>query len=421
MTGPAAGLRQWLAQVWADVRASTDTGVLAVARFLGLLYGPIDGQARIDEALRKALRYGLPGHVGWRHALGGITYLLFIVLIVTGVLLSFYYRPSAQEAYPSIQFIVSHAPFGWLVRDLHVWSASLIVVAALAHMGRVFFDAAYKPPRETNWLVGLLLLFLVLAFGSTGYLLPWDQWAYWTVTEVLDALAGLPLIGGPLVALLRGDAIVSGATLSRFFALHVIVLPWLALVLLGYHFTLVRKHGIAPPKSAEEATRPPVPFFPRHLLRSFAVAVVALGLAISTASLFPRPVGHAANPYEPPGELVSTWAPVDVSLGLIRFFGAWGFALFTLLGLSLAFLPLFDRTPERRLRRRPAVAALGLTFFAGFVAFWLVGHQVRSVAPSARPAAERGGPAEPGVTLPPAGTTPIRPAEPPARPRGRSP
>ena len=418
MTRPLAWLRQWLVQVWADLRASTDTGVLAVARFIGLLYGPIDGQARIDEALRKALRYRLPGHVGWRHAFGGVTYLLFIVLIVTGVLLSFYYRPSAQEAYPSIQFIVSQAPFGWLVRDLHVWSASLIVVAALAHMGRVFFDAAYKPPRETNWLVGLFLLFLILAFGSTGYLLPWDQWAYWTVTEVLDALAGLPLIGGPVVAVLRGDAIVSGATLSRFFALHVIVLPWVALVLLGYHFTLVRKHGIAPPKNPDEASRPPVPFFPHHLLRSFSVSVVALGLAISVAALFPRPVGHAANPYEPPSELVSTWAPVDVSLGLIRYLGAWGFALFTLLGLSLAFLPLFDRSPERRLRRRPAVAALGLTFFAGFVAFWLIGHQVRSVAPGPRPEPERVEPAEPGITLPPAGTTPIRPAEPPTRPPG---
>jgi quinol-cytochrome oxidoreductase complex cytochrome b subunit len=421
MTRPLAWLKEWLAQVWTDLRASTDTGVLAVARYFGLLYGPIDGQARIDEALRKALRYRLAGHVTWRHALGGVTYLLFLVLIVTGVLLSFYYRPSAQEAYPSIQFIVSQVPFGWLIRDLHVWSASLIVVAALAHMGRVFFDAAYKPPRETNWLVGLLLLFLVLAFGSTGYLLPWDQWAYWTVTEVLDALAGLPLIGGPVVAVLRGDAIVSGATLSRFFALHVIVLPWVALVLLGYHFTLVRKHGIAPPKNEHEAARPAVSFFPHHLLRSFAVSVVVLGLAVSVAALFPRAVGDPANPYEPAGELVSTWAPVDVSLGLIRYLGAWGFALFTLLGLSLAFIPLFDRSPERSLRRRPVVAALGLTFFVGFVALWLVGHQVRSVAPSAKPAAEQGAPVEPGITLPPAGTTPVRPAEPATQPRDGSP
>jgi len=412
---------QWAAQFWADLKTSTDAGVLSVARFLGLLYGPIDARLPITEAFRKALGYRLAPHVTWRHALGGIAYLLFILLVLTGVLLSIHYRPSVQEAYPSIQHIVSEVTLGWMMRDLHVWAANLVVLAVLAHMARVFFDAAYKPPRETNWLVGLLLLFLVLAFGSTGYLLPWDQWAYWTVTEVLDTLAGLPLIGGPLVALLRGDAIVSGATLSRFFALHVIVLPWVALVLLGYHFALVRKHGVAPPKNADEAARPAVPFFPHHLLRSFRVAVLALGLAISVAALFPRPVGHTANPYQPPSELVSTWAPVDVSLALIRYLGAWGFALFTLLGLSLAFLPLFDRSPERRLRRRPVVAALGLTFFVGFVAAWLVGHQVRSVAPSARPEVEQSGPTEPGVTLPPAGTTPIRPAEPATRPRGGSP
>ncbi len=423
MTRPLVWLKQWVSQVWTDLRASTDTGVLAVARFLGLLYGPIDGQARIDEALRKALRYRLPGHVSWRHAFGGIAYLLFIVLIVTGVLLSFYYRPSAQEAYPSIQFIVSQVPAGWLIRDLHVWSASLIVIAALAHMGRVFFDAAYKPPRETNWLVGLMLLFLILAFGSTGYLLPWDQWAYWTVTEVLDALARLPLVGTPVVQLLRGDAIISGATLSRFFALHVIVLPWVALVLLGYHFTLVRKHGVAPPKSDDEAKKPPIPFFPRHLLRSFSVAALVLAVALSAAALFPRPVGHAANPYEPPEALVSTWVPVDVSLALIRYLGAWGFALFTLLGLSLAFLPLFDRGPERQLRRRPVVAALGLTFFVGFLAAWLVGHQVRSVAPRARPAGEVLERAETpvGPALPEVGPTPQRPAEPPTRAPGRTP
>ena len=108
---------------------------------------------------------------------------------------------------------------GWLVRDLHVWSANLIVIALLAHMARVFFAGAYKPPRETNWLVGLLLLFVVLGFGATGYLLPWDQWAYWTVTEVLDTASRVPVLSLG-VDLLRGDVIVSGATLGRFFAWH---------------------------------------------------------------------------------------------------------------------------------------------------------------------------------------------------------
>lgn len=420
----AGAVARWLAHFGADLRASLDTGVLAVARFVGLLYGPIDPQARIDEALRKALRYRLPGHVTWRHALGGISYLLFMVLVATGVLLSFYYRPSVQEAYASIQFIVSRIPFGWLVRDLHVWAASLVVLAVLAHMARVFFDAAYKPPRETNWIVGLLLMFLVLAFGATGYLLPWDQWAYWTVSEVLDAIGRLPVLGGPLVGLLRGDAMVSGATLSRFFALHVIVLPWLALALLGYHFTLVRQHGVAPPKDPAAAARPPIPFFPHHLLRSFRVAVLVLAAAVSAAALFPRAIGHPANPYEPPTELVSTWVPVDVSLALIRYAGGWGFALFTLLGLSLAFLPLFDRSPERTLRRRPVVAALGLAFFLGFGVLWAVGHQVRSVVPRAVPAREMreeaSPPPSPGLPLPERGPTPPRPAEPSSRGPERS-
>ncbi|MBI4501581.1 MAG: cytochrome bc complex cytochrome b subunit [Gemmatimonadetes bacterium] len=416
-------IARWLSQFWNDLKASTDTGVLAVARFVGLLYGPIDGQLRIDEALRKALRYRLPGHVSWRHALGGITYLLFIVLIVTGVLLSFYYRPSAQEAYPSIRFIVSQVSLGWLMRDLHVWAASLIVIAVLAHMARVFVDAAYKPPRETNWLVGLLLLFLVLAFGASGYLLPWDQWSYWTVTQVLDTLSRLPLLGPIVVGVLRGDSIVSGATLSRFFAIHVIILPWVALALLGFHFTLVRKHGIAPPKHEVAGTAPSVPFFPHHLLRSLRVALVVLAIVISAAALFPRPVAHVANPYEPPDQLVSTWVPVDVSLALIRYLGPWGLALFTLLGVALALIPLFDRRPERDLRHRPLVAALGLVFLLGFAGAWLVGRQVRSVLPSARsgePALEAGSvPAEPGVVLPDLGPTPPRPADPaPAALRG---
>jgi quinol-cytochrome oxidoreductase complex cytochrome b subunit len=357
-----------------------------MARFVGLLYGPIDRQLRIDLALKRALSYRLPPHVGWRHALGGVTYLLLIVLIVTGVLLSLYYRPSAQEAYPSIQHVVSEVSFGWLVRDLHVWSASLIVIAALAHMGRVLFEAAYKPPRETNWVVGLLLLLVVLAFGATGYLLPWDQWAYWTVSEVLETMAALPVVGGLLAGALTGDVVVSGATLSRYFALHVIVLPWFVFALLILHYTLLRQHGVAP------ATSPPpegrvegIPFFPHHLLRSFMVAVIVLAVAISLAALFPRPIGEPANPYEPPGELVSTWVVVDVSLALIRYLGPWGLALFTVLGVSLALLPLFDRGPERRLRRRPVVAALGVVFFVGFIVAWIVGSQLRSESPTVRP------------------------------------
>jgi quinol-cytochrome oxidoreductase complex cytochrome b subunit len=379
--------REALGRFGASLRHSTDAGLLGVARFFGVLYGPIDTSLPIDEALRKAWGTRLPAHAGWRQALGGITYLLFMVLVVTGVLLAVYYRPSAQEAFPSIQHIVSGVTLGWLVRDLHAWSASLIVLAMLAHMAQVFFDAGYKPPRETTWLVGIVLLFIVLAFGATGYLLPWDQSAYWTVTEALTTLERVPLLGGLLVGVFRADPIVSGATLSRFFAGHVIVLPWLALALLGFHFAMVRRHGIAPPLRPAGEPREGRRFFPDHLLRSSMIGVLTLAVVFTVAILFPRPVGVPARAGEVPAELISSWIVVDVSRALAFYLGGWGFALFTLLGVTLALLPLFDRGPERDIRRRPVAAGLGLLFFLGFLGLWAAGRTLRTIPPDEAAAA----------------------------------
>jgi quinol-cytochrome oxidoreductase complex cytochrome b subunit len=375
------------------VKASVDPGLLAGARFLGLLYGRIDRRLPIDQALRTSLRRRLPAHAGWRHALGGIAHLLFLVLVVTGVLLCVYYRPSGEEAYASIQFLVSEVRLGWLIRDLHVWSANLIVIAVLAHMARVWIDGAYKPPRETSWFVGLVLLFVVLAFGATGYLLPWDQSAYWTVAEALGILERAPLLGKPVADLLRGDESVSGATVSRFFVIHAIVLPWVAFALLSFHFSVVRKHGPAPPPGNPKAQGEGEPFFPNHLLRSFMVSVLVLAMALTMAIWFPRPVGSPATPFQVPESLLSTWVVVDVARALLRYLGPWGLALFTIVGLALALVPLFDRQPERSLRQRPATAVLGILFFVGFVVAWLAGRQLEgpaSSAPSSEPAPAAG-------------------------------
>ena len=302
MTG---GMRGWWGRFRDDLKASTDASLLGLLRFLGLLYGPIDTSLPIDQAFRKALRNRVSRMPAGGRRSAGITYLLFLILVVTGVLLSFYYRPSAEEAYQSMQHIVSGVRFGWLMRDLHVWGANLVVLAALAHMARVFFGSAYKPPRETNWLLGVLLLFMIFAFGATGYLLPWDQGAYWTASNGLGMVSRIPLLGGSAAEILRGDPIVSGATLSRFFALHVIVLPWIALGLLVLHFTLVRKHGVAPPPGAAPdlpgAIREGPPFYPHIALRSMTAGVLVVAIIITCAVLFPRETGAPANPCGTPG------------------------------------------------------------------------------------------------------------------------
>ena len=301
------------------------------------------------------------------------------------------------------QHIVSEVTLGWLIRDLHVWSANLVVVAMLAHMGRVFIDAAYKPPRETNWLVGVLLLFLVVAFGATGSLLPWDQWAYWTTTEALSVIEGIPFVGRLSAGLLRGDPIVSGATLSRFFAAHVIVLPWMALALLGFHFAMVRRHGVAPLRLPSDQAASGRPFFPNHLLRSFMVATLVGAVVITASVLVPRPIGDPANPEAAPATIRTTWLVADVARALTHYLGSWGVAGFTLLTLGLALVPLFDRGPERELKRRPVVAGLGLAFLLGFLAAWLAGRQLRSTpfSPVAPARVEQATSAPPSGAQPP--------------------
>jgi quinol-cytochrome oxidoreductase complex cytochrome b subunit len=364
----------WFSNVGKEAKQSADPGLLAALRILGLLYGRIDRTIPIDQSLRQSWSRRLPANVNWKHAFGGIAYFLFMILVVSGVLLTFYYRPSVDEAYPSIQFIVSEAPFGWLLRDMHVWAASLIVVALAAHMARILFAGAYKSPRETSWFVGLALFAVVILFGVTGYLLPWDQWAYWATTEFASGIEQIPLFGGMFAMFMRGDRIVSSATLSRFFALHVIVLPWLAFGLISLHFVIIRGHGIAGSELKPDGEG--TPFYPNHLMRIIVVSVFLIAVVGTLAALFPRPVGDPATPFYAPDELVSTWVLVDVTVALLHFLGSAGIIVALLLVLAVALVPLFDRKPQTDLRSRPVVAILGVVVFAGFIVAWVVGHQV---------------------------------------------
>jgi len=183
----------------------------------------------------------------WWYCLGGITAALFVVQGLTGIMLAFYYKPTAAEAYTSIQYIESQVRFGAAIRMMHHWAANGMIVMCLAHMMRVFIMGAYKKPRELNWISGVVLLGLTLLFGFTGYLLPWDQRAYWATTVGTDIAGAVPAVGNLVLVLLRVGWDVSEATLGRFYGLHIIVAPLLTLAFMLAHFVMVRKLGIQRP------------------------------------------------------------------------------------------------------------------------------------------------------------------------------
>ena len=183
--------------------------------------------------------------VNWWFTLGSASLFLFTLQAVTGIFLTVYYVPSPDHAYDSIQFIMTGVPFGWLIRGIHHWGATLMVITVFAHMLRTFYMAAYKYPRELTWLTGVVLLFSTLGMGFTGYLLPWNQRAYWATTVGTQIPGTVPFIGEWITRILRGGTDLSAVTLARFFSVHIWVLPVLIIMMIGIHMYLIIRLGIA--------------------------------------------------------------------------------------------------------------------------------------------------------------------------------
>jgi quinol-cytochrome oxidoreductase complex cytochrome b subunit len=183
--------------------------------------------------------------VNWWFTLGSATLFLFVMQVVTGIMLSVYYVPSPDKAYDSIEYIMTGVAFGWLIRGIHHWGASLMVITVFIHMLRVFFYAAYKYPREITWTTGVILFLCTLGMGFTGYLLPWDQKAYWATTVGTSIAGSVPGIGDFILRALRGGSDLSGVTLARFFSAHIWILPAMIIALIGVHLYLVIRLGIS--------------------------------------------------------------------------------------------------------------------------------------------------------------------------------
>lgn len=208
----------------------------------------IDSRYEVSEPLSKFLSKPVPKFAQrWWYCLGGITAFLFVVQGITGIMLAFYYKPTPEAAFASIQFIETQVNFGSAVRMVHHWSANGMILMSTAHMIRVFIMGAYKKPREFNWVSGVLLLLLTLGFGLTGYLLPWDQRAYWATTVATEIGAAIPVIGDLVLVFARVGWDVAAETLTRFYALHILILPLVTIASMGAHFLMVRRQGIAEP------------------------------------------------------------------------------------------------------------------------------------------------------------------------------
>lgn len=202
---------------------------------------------KVKELLISIVKHPAPENVisNPLYCLGGTAFLCFLILAASGIFLAMYYKPTPAEAYKSVEHIMTVVPMGSLIRSIHHWAANMMIAAVMLHMIRVYFMGAYKKPRELNWVVGILLLLITTTFGFSGYLLPWDQLAYWATKIGTGIAAAIPILGGYISLILVGGNDLGAETLTRFFAIHVLILPAAILTLLGLHFMMVRIQGIS--------------------------------------------------------------------------------------------------------------------------------------------------------------------------------
>lgn len=358
-------------------------------------YRWLDERFKIDALVAYMSKKKVPIH---RHSafyyLGGISLFLFLVQVVTGILLLMYYRPGADTAYESVQFIVSQVAFGWLIRSIHAWSANLFILAAFIHMFTVFFTRAYRKPRELTWFTGMGVLGLAMAFGFSGYLLPWNELAFFA-TKVGTGMAGaVPVIGDWLLTVMRGGQDVTGATIGRFFGLHVAILPAAFTVLLAGHLLFVQRQGMSEPihwSKEPEEKKQYQKFFPNFVMKDALVWLLVLNLLALLAVAFPDgfgvihwPLGQKADPLSPPPLVIRPEWYFMFAFQTLKMLPAhvlfmegelFGIIVFSIGGLVWALVPLLDRRSSRE-ERSPLFTAFGLFVLAFIIVMTIIGYLV---------------------------------------------
>jgi quinol-cytochrome oxidoreductase complex cytochrome b subunit len=304
--------------------------------------------------------------------LGGMAVVLFGLLVLTGILLLFVYEPTPEGAYDSVVALKKDVSYGQFIRNIHYWSGNILLVVSLLHLLRVYLTAAYHRPRQLNWVIGLILHFLVLFSNLTGYLLPWDQVAFWAITICTSMLGYFPLIGSWLQGVIRGGPEVGAPTLSLFYALHIAVLPILMLVAMPFHFWRVRQAGGVVIPRKERASEP-VPTIPNLVVRELAAALVLTAFVLLCAVAFDATLEDPANPGFSPNPAKAPWYFLGLQELLLHFHPLFAVLIIpALVTIGLALVPYlrygetfagvwFCSKRGRRMAAVSAVAALLVT------------------------------------------------------------
>lgn len=342
-------------------------------------YNWIDERVELADLVEFLGKKYVPVH---RHSVwyyfGGVSLFLFIIQVVTGILLLLYYKSGEEAAFESIHYLMSKVHFGWLIRSVHSWAANLFILAAMIHMFSVFFEKAYRKPREITWITGMLMFFMALGFGFSGYLLPWNELAFFATKVGTDIASVVPFIGKPIMVFLRGGEDVTGATLSRFFGFHVAIFPGIFTVLLGIHLILVQRQGMSEPLgivSEQGKELKTMPFFPNFLLRDLLLWLLVLNIIAILAVFFPWELGKKADAFAPaPAGIKPEWyfmfmfqtlkyIPARV---LIIDGEVLGILLFGLAGLVWTIVPFWDKKSARGEQNR------FLNYIGLFVVFYII-------------------------------------------------
>ena len=324
------------------------------------------------------LRKPLPKHINLLFSLGSLAMFLLLLQAATGAFLAFYYSPSPEHAHNAVTYISEEVPFGAFVRGLHHWGASAMVIIVVLHLLRVVLYSSYKAPRELTWIFGVLLLLIVLGFGFTGYLLPWDEKAYWATVVGVEIASTAPGLGDFVAKVLRGGTEIGAVTLSRFYALHTIWLPWLAFGLVGVHLFFVRYYGSSgTPQNTPEEMKTGKPFYPDQVFED-VVGMLILFVILAVVALFvPVPLEDVADPtnadYDPRPEwyFLFLFQLLKYFQGPFEIIGT--FVIPTVGMLLLLFLPFLDRSERVVLWKRPIALAVTSICVVGIAVLTILG------------------------------------------------